>query len=63
VLADGSTVAADGTTQLAAGVAATPVTLAEAPGWRLEHTLMALTALTLLLATAVPALVIARTRR
>jgi phosphate ABC transporter phosphate-binding protein len=63
VLADGSTVAADGTTQLASGVAATPVTLAEADGWRLEHTLMALTALTLLLATAVPALVIARTRR
>lgn len=53
----------DGTTQLAAGVAATPLTLAERPGWRLEHTLMLLTALTLLLATAVPAVMVARSRR
>jgi phosphate ABC transporter phosphate-binding protein len=63
VSADGTAVvAADGTT-LAAGAAATPVSLAEPDGWRMEHTLMALTALTLLLATAVPALIIARTRR
>jgi hypothetical protein len=64
VVQDGTTtvLAADGTA-LAAGAAATPFTLAERDGWRLEHTLMALTALTLLLATAVPALIITRARR